>query len=240
MHDVIEMEEQARHPIFVDSTFGSLRIGYFIDWLDSRSDLEAAGPALFELAARSDVVGVACALTSRCGWTDVPQSFRQPHHHVDHGTAYGVDYHAEVVRRLDAAELAAGLFTYSRLHEMRPACLSAIANLAEVAARDGRIGDAENLLLKAAKHTWGEGERYGIRDRAWRSRLRSALSRFGLAPRESIETVLRWTLSHDPGSLAARLTLLRDGEALTKAAHAAVSGEQRELLRAAMTLSGLG
>ncbi len=240
MNALVAIEEQASHPLWADATFGSLRIGYLIDWLDGRPDLEVDRSAMVELATRNDVVGVACALTSRCDWNDLPLWFRQPDHHVDHGTAYGVDYHAEVVRRLDAAELPAGLATYSRLQEMMPHCLSAIANLAEVAARDGRIDDAEKLLLKAAQHTWGEGERHGIRDRAWRSRLRSALSRFGLAPRETIETVIGWTAMHDPEILAARLTLLRDAESLTKSARAAVSGEQRELLRAAMALSGLG
>jgi hypothetical protein len=240
MDSIAVMMEQATHPAWVDASFGSLRIGYFIDWLEARTDLEVDPRAMAELAARNDVVGVACAITARVDWNDLPPSFRQPHHHVDHGAAYGVDYHAEVVRRLDAAELPAGLATYSRLQEFMPGCLSAIANLAEVAAREGRIGEAEQLLLKAARHTWGEGERHGIRDRAWRSRLRSALSRFGLAPRETVETVLGWTAIDDPEILAARLTLLRDAESLTKAAHIAGSAEQRELLGAAMRLSGLG
>jgi hypothetical protein len=234
------MMEQARHPVGEDPSFECLRIGYFVDWLDSRSeDRGQDGRLLVGLRSENAVVAVAGCLAGRLAWSEIPREFQQPHPHVDHGVAYGVDYHADIVRRLDESELPAAIATYTRLLEVVPGCASALANLAEAAARAGKLAEAERLLLEGAGHALADRERHGVRDMAWCSRLRSALSRFGLAPAERAETVLDWASALEPEALAARLVLLRDADSLGREAYRGATASQREVLGAAVALARL-
>lgn len=218
-----------------------LRIGMLIDWLDSRPDQAARDlPSLHRRAERGDSEALAAAvLTDRLG--------RRPHAgelaftgHNDHALEYGVRYHAQVSAHLDDGELPVGAQLYRRLHQVAPACLSALVNLAEIERRAGRP-DLARELLEAARGVAASSEarRYGVADRAWSTSIGCDLARLGDQPGAGGE-LLENATSTRLRELIDRLRAYGSWDAAALPAHqafAAASPAQRIALHAAMRLA---
>jgi hypothetical protein len=234
------MIEHAEHPRWNDPRAEPLRIGHFIDWMDAHSGWRTEADRILEQLLRENlVIAVAAAITGRCRWDDVPAAFAQPHPHVDHRLEYGVGYHAEVIRAMADDELADATATYEQLLRVKPGCISALVNLAEAMMRSGDAATTERLLVSAADQALEPGGRHGLLNRRWLGPLRLALCRFGMAPAEKPETLLAWIGSGDLRVIAARLSLLKDGDRLGREAYASAARSDRPLLRAAIERAGL-
>ena len=142
-----------------------LRIGYFIDWLDSR----AGEPGAFlDGVGAGPVQMIAMLLSGRCTPEQIPGEFRVvviPLVEWDHVAEYSPDYHAQVAGHLSGDEIPVARPTYERLRELEPTCLSALVNLAELDRRAGDLENAQKLLTTALAVSGRGGRRHGCRTR---------------------------------------------------------------------------
>src|SRR5690606_4212811 len=161
-----------------DNWSDQLRIGFLIDWLDSRpEEAQSDARALCRKARKNDLVALAAAGLSNRLDRELYAGELAFTGHNDHALEYGVPYHARVAGHLDADELALADIAYRRLHDVAPACMSGLVNLAEIERRSGNSQRARALLDDALvrAHT-STNRRYGVADTSWLASVQCAIA----------------------------------------------------------------
>jgi len=264
------MFQQAGQPRYMgmfcrDPTMSLPRIGYLIDWFDSRvaerdEDLRALATwwenrrlvvedQIFigrnddMLMARDvrSVPVVAGVLSERLPrlTVRVPGWFLGPGDGWDHQIEYQSHYHAEVAAHLHEDEIAAAWETYGRLLQAEPDCISAFVNLAELERRSGRLDEADRLLHEGLKRARGDGWRYGVADGQWWIHICCALARLGRAETTIQAEVLEVIQQGDLHTIGARLSMLGVPSQVSLATHAVfgtLDARRRIMLHAAMLI----
>ena len=224
-----------------DNWGGRLRIGFLIDWLDSRpQEQQADTDALRWLADRDELARAAAMLSGRHRG---PREMLMFTPHNEHNVEYSAGYHAAVVGHLDEDELADGEQVYRQLFAVAPDCLSAMANTAELEVRRGAPDRAVALLTSAVvRASASTASRHGVRDRTWRVHLRCALARLGVGDEPVARELLDLAAADALDALAARLQEFESQEDAAVPAHRAFADAdraQRIVLRAAMRAAAI-
>lgn len=151
-------------------------------------------------------------------------------------------YHLNVVGHMGDDELPLARAVYERLHRVQPSCLSALANLAELERRRGRITDAMLLLDEAivrASSSSAHGHRRS--DHRWVIALHCARARLEREAGEA-ERLLELANEEKLLSLVALLRETRHLDETSVLVHRALgtgSFEQRMWLHVAMKVAGV-
>ena len=230
-------------PLFVggDNWANRLRIGFLIDWLDSRPEHALADNRRLNRQPRiPDAVRECAAFLS--GRTDTRLDCLTVNGHYFHDTSYGEDYHLNVAGHLSEDELPLARSVYERLRRVDRTCLSALANLAELERRAGRMATACHLLDEAIERsTTSTGLRHRVDDRGWELPLRCARARIE-PKREDPASLLPLATYENVSALVERLREIRvekDTAVLVHRAFGAASVEQRLFLHVAMKVAAV-
>jgi hypothetical protein len=239
--DLIDTRDRPPRSRGGDNWGDQLRIGFLIDWLDSRPEhAKSDAAALCRKARKNDLVALAVAGLSERLERQLYAGELVFTGHNDHALEYSVAYHARIAGHLEVDELPLGDEVYRRLFDVAPACLSGLVNLAEIERRTGNSERARALLDDALERAQSSTERrYGVLDRSWVTSIRCAIA---LCERELGDgrALLDAAATEAIGDLVALLRAYGSWDQAALAAHQAFSVatlEQRIVLHAAMRLA---
>lgn len=172
-----------------------LRIGFLIDWLDSRPEcIREDNAKLGYVRSCWDQVAHAAGVLGERPITPIDEvlSIRGRYWHNWEYPTQGADYHADIVGHCADDELPLARAVYERLRRVDQGCLSALANLAELERRAGRLAGARDLLDEAIERATASAAcRHRVSDKSWLLPLQCARAR----------------LEQDPGDATAYLSL---------------------------------
>ncbi|HUS68741.1 MAG TPA: tetratricopeptide repeat protein, partial [Kofleriaceae bacterium] len=173
-----------------------MRIGFLIDWLDSRPGHVIEDNRRLNRTVRSPDTVRECAafLTAR---SDVRLDCMTVSGNYAHDTDYDLGYHLNVAGHLAEDELTLALTVYERLRRFDPGCLSALANLAELERRAGHMAQARAVLDEAIERAASSPrQRHRISDHQWGLALRCARARIETEPADPASLIPLATFDH--------------------------------------------